>query len=129
MAETIHINFDGRLIGKGRPRFGMGRVYTPAKTLAAETSLGLEAKTMMRQRKLQPLIGPVALTVQTFQVRAKSRKDAHPTGKPDADNILKLVGDSLNKIVWVDDSQIVEISYTRFYGPKDRVFIRVEELA
>lgn len=56
---VIHINFDGRLIGKGRPRFGKGRVYTPAKTLAAETSLGLEAKVVMHQRKLKMLEGPV----------------------------------------------------------------------
>lgn len=125
---VIHINFDGRLIGKGRPRFGKGRVYTPAKTIAAETSLGLEAKVVMHQRKQKPLTSALRLTVNTFQVRAKSRKDLHPIGKPDADNILKLVGDSLNKIVWDDDSQIVAIEYARYYGPTDRVHIRVEEL-
>lgn len=130
MTETVHINFDGKLIGKGRPRFGRGRVYTPAKTLAAETSLGFEAKVVMRQRGLKPLEGPIKLTIHTFQVPPKSRsKDVWPTGKPDADNVLKLAGDALNKIVWNDDSQIVMIDYSRFYGPVDRVFIRVEQLA
>lgn len=113
---------------KGRPRFGNGRVYTPSKTLAAEASLGLEAKVVMRARKLQPLLGPLKLTLHTFQVRPKSRKDAFPTGRPDADNQIKIL-DAFNGIVWKDDSQIVAIDYARFWGPKDRVFIRVEELA
>ena len=38
------------------------------------------------------------------------------TGKPDADNVLKTVGDALNGIVWKDDSQIVSASINKRYG-------------
>lgn len=128
MKAIVHINFDGRLIGKGRPRFGNGRVYTPSKTVAAEASLGFEARVVMRARKLKPFTGALRLSLHVVQVRPKSRKDIHPTGKPDADNQIKLCGDALNKIVWNDDSQIVQVEYLRCYGPTDRVYICVEEL-
>lgn len=42
--------------------------------------------------------------------------DLAPTGKPDFDNIAKAVGDSLNKIVWHDDSQIIVCAFRKFYS-------------
>lgn len=42
--------------------------------------------------------------------------DLSHTSKPDFDNIAKIVGDSLNKIVWKDDSQIVVCSFRKFYA-------------
>lgn len=124
----IHINADGKLAGKGRPRFGNGHAYTPAKTRAAEASLGFEAKVVMLDRKLRPFEGAVKLTIHTFHVRPKSSKKEWPTGKPDFDNVQKTVGDSLNKIVWNDDAQVVQVEYGRYWAAKDRYFIRVEEL-
>lgn len=131
----IHINFDGKLIGKGRPRFGKGRVYTPAKTLAAETSLGYLAKIIMKKCAIQQMKGPVSLFCNVMVAYPKTwskkrRAESHPfyTGKPDADNVLKLVGDSLNGIVWRDDSQVAKISFQRTWWESDHVYIRIEEI-
>ena len=50
-----------------------------------------------------------------------------PTKKPDADNILKVVADSLNQIAYRDDAQIVDTQVRKFYSdrPRIEVLIRV----
>ena len=63
----------------------------------------------------------------------KRRDDAlagviRPTGKPDYDNIGKVV-DALNGIVWVDDSQIVDARIRKLYDERARLVIEVEECA
>ncbi len=128
----VHINFNGKLIGKGRPRFGKGRTYTPAKTVAAEKSLGWEAKLAMAGRPL--FQGPLRLVVNIVSGMPKSwskkkrAETVYITGKPDADNQIKLVGDALNGVVWEDDSQIAEIEFRRVYAHADRVYIQVSEI-
>jgi Holliday junction resolvase RusA-like endonuclease len=47
------------------------------------------------------------------------------TGKPDFDNIAKIVGDALNKIVWKDDSQIIVCSFRKFYASEPGLTVSV----
>lgn len=111
-------------VGKGRARFGKGRVYTPAKTVAAERAIAIHARAAMRSRAPHP--GPVALTVRAvlpipadwpkWRKAAAREKRIFPTGKPDASNVLKLVEDALNGIVWIDDAQVVSEAIHKDYG-------------
>jgi len=39
-----------------------------------------------------------------------------PTKKPDIDNVVKAVCDSINGVVYVDDTQIVDLHATKVYG-------------
>lgn len=39
--------------------------------------------------------------------------------KPDIDNFIKSTLDALNGIVWVDDSQVVEIGARKWYAPQN----------
>ncbi|HBJ02164.1 MAG TPA: RusA family crossover junction endodeoxyribonuclease [Lysinibacillus sp.] len=39
-----------------------------------------------------------------------------PITKPDADNLIKGIKDGCNKVIWYDDSQIVEMNVRRFYS-------------
>jgi Holliday junction resolvase RusA-like endonuclease len=110
--------------GKGRARFGNGRTYTPAKTVAYEGLIALAGQQAMEGRDL--LDQPVQLTVTASFAVPKSwnarRKAEAATGmmfhvsKPDGDNILKAVGDGLNGIVWKDDSQIAMARIMKVYG-------------
>lgn len=134
---TITFVVPGTLRGKGRPRFvrATGRTYTPAETVASESVVRFFGHEAMRGRAL--LEGPVCLSVQIFKLfpqswSAKKRAAIKwVTGRPDTDNLIKLIADSLNGICWKDDAQIAKIEFERTYtatGP-ERAEISISELA
>lgn len=127
--------------GKGRPRMRVitpkaGRsfagVYTDAQTRNYEGMLRQVAAVAMGSRPL--LSGPLMVTVRAlFPVPAswsrRKRSDAlggllRPTGKPDADNLMKVI-DSCNGIVWNDDSQVVDMRVIKRYSEKPSLAIFV----
>lgn len=122
----IVVTIPGELRGKGRPRFARrGRfvqTYTDDATQNAEAWVrSCGAKAMAGAL----LDGPLSITLDIgvpvpASWSAKKRAAAlagatFPTGKPDLDNQLKLVGDALNGVVWRDDKQIVRAVVTRRY--------------
>lgn len=122
--------------GKGRPRFSNAgqfvRVFTDAKTRAFEDRLksaGIEA-----MAGKEPLDEAVSVSIHAFMEvptswSAKKRAmalngDIMPTGKPDWDNLAK-VTDSLNGVVWRDDSLVVRGVVTKLYSDRPRLEISV----
>lgn len=119
---VIRFTIPGRLSGKGRPRFvrANGRVFTPAKTVVMEGIARQFAADAMKG--MTPLEGPLRLSV-VLRINhpmswSKKRKMAtlYVTGKPDLDNVLKLIGDAGNGVVWRDDAQIAQIEFDRRYA-------------
>lgn len=118
----LTITIPGELRGKGRPRFGKGRTYTPAATQNAEAWVRACA---MQAVTGAPLSGPIAVALhigvavpRSWPQKRRAQALAGlvwPTGRPDLDNQLKLVGDALNGIVWADDAQIVRAEVVRRY--------------
>jgi len=114
--------------GKGRPRFGRRgafvSVWTDKKTENYEELLKEVARREMVDAVMR--LGPVTVRMEAAtpvpaswsrkKHAAALRGDLWPTGKPDFDNIAKIVGDALNKIVWKDDSQIVSCVFVKFYS-------------
>jgi Holliday junction resolvase RusA-like endonuclease len=45
----------------------------------------------------------------------------------DLDNVFKSVADAMNKIVFVDDSQVVQMTAKKLYGEEPRVVVSVRE--
>lgn len=133
----IRFTVPGLPQGKGRARFGNGRTYTPAKTVAYEGLIALAGQQAMAGREL--LTAPVYIQVHAFfpipaswskkrRVAAATRLTWH-TGKPDGDNVLKAVGDGLNGIVWKDDSQVAFAKVLKHYADTPRLEVFVEPLA
>lgn len=136
----IHIVVNGAPVGKGRPRFfirrnpGRGKVLgaeTPTKTLNYEAILSMRGAEAMAGR--HPLDGPLEVIVTAFMPIAASwskKKTAAALegsirpGKPDADNLLKVL-DALNGIVWRDDAQIAEARISKLYDTDPRLEIEV----
>jgi Holliday junction resolvase RusA-like endonuclease len=48
-----------------------------------------------------------------------------PAKKPDADNIMKAIADALNGIAYKDDSQIVNVTITKWYSDTPRVEVAI----
>lgn len=130
----ITIELAGEPKGKGRPRFARatGHTYTPAATRSYEAALRYAAQEAMAGKP--PLEGALSLRVEAYlpipaswskrkQLRA-SMILIRPTTKPDFDNLMKPL-DALNKVVWRDDSQIVTVSFAKFYSERPRLVVGV----
>jgi Holliday junction resolvase RusA-like endonuclease len=136
MKDALIFVVPGLPQGKGRARFGNGRAYTPAKTVAYEGLVAMAGHQAMNGR---PLIeGPVYMLVNAFfpipKSWSKAKREAAltgtvwHTGKPDGDNILKAVGDALNEVAFKDDSQVAFAKITKRYAETARVEVMIEEL-
>lgn len=112
--------------GKGRPRFGNGRTYTDAKTVAAEEAIRFQ----LRQLETLPMFeGPLRVDVFFFLKRPKSApKRTHPTVRYDIDNLIKLLLDACNGLLWADDCQVCAITASKRYDVKEWIRIAVEEM-
>ena len=52
---------------------------------------------------------------------------ARPIKKPDMDNVVKIIADSLNGIAYHDDTQIVDCQIRKFYSETPRVVVTIKE--
>ena len=115
-------------MGKQRPRIvSRGRfstAYTPKPTRDWTTSAQKQIRKLWTGDPI-PAGVPVALSLVSVHKRPQRlmrKKDPaerlyKPT-KPDADNVAKIVLDSLNGLVWTDDAQVCELSVSQFYAAK-----------
>ena len=123
---------------KGRPRFTKnGSPYTPEDTAIYENLVKVE---YIRQCKKQRFPDDAQLEMRIFayysipKSASKKRKDEmmkgtiRPTKKPDIDNIVKIIADSLNQVAYKDDSQIIEMTVTKHYSEEPRVTVLIEDM-
>ena len=126
---TIYI--PGDPVGKQRPRVANGHAYTPSKTKEYEEKVAWAYK----QAGGQMIEGAVQMTVIILKAIPRSTPkykrgqmldgEILPTQRPDCDNVLKTVMDSLNGVAYQDDSQVVYAEVVRFYDDVAGVFVSV----
>ena len=124
-------------VGKGRPKFARrGKfvsTYTPAKTRQAEQTIGFALSLIIPKLGMHSLLmGPLECEIICYIPRCKSvTKRTYPTTKPDLDNYAKTVFDSMNGLIYYDDSQIINAICRKRYASDTQpvgIFIRIEEL-
>lgn len=126
---------EGKIKGKARPRVFNGRAITPADTVHYENWVRL----CYQQQKGNYLEGSIRARIIAYykvpksytkkRVQAIREGLEQPQKKPDADNIAKIILDSLNKIAYEDDSQITELTIIkRFTEDTERVEFELEEI-
>lgn len=97
--QEFTLSLPGDPVAKARPRVYQGHAITPKKTLHAEERIFAEFRRCYPHAK--PLTGPVSVEAEFWMSKQ---------GKPDIDNLLKLVLDALNALAYTDDAQIMHIS-------------------
>lgn len=136
----IEIRLDGDPVAKGRHRHRLnkktGVVFThpDPKTARFEDRLAWAAQVTMAGRPL--LTGALVVVVDAYRSipvswsRSKQAAalsgELRPTTTPDWDNIGKIV-DALNRVVWVDDAQIVDGQARKFYSDRPRLEILIKK--
>lgn len=136
--KSILFEIMGEPIAQGRPRAGKsfaGKtvLYDPAKSRDFKQYVSLIAS-QYAPRKL--ITGPIHLSVDIYRMTPKKYQTKPkqqlieqgmllPTTKPDVDNYVKGVKDGISKIIWQDDSQIVNLNVRKFYSMTPRVVVRI----
>lgn len=133
---VIRFEVPGEPRGKGRPRFTKtGHTYTDSETRAYENKIVAYYRKACGGYRL-PDEKFISVDVAAFYPIPKSATKAataemaagtrFPSRKPDIDNVLKAVLDSLNGVAYKDDSRVVLVSASKFYGHEPRLVIEIK---
>jgi Holliday junction resolvase RusA-like endonuclease len=74
------------------------------------------------------LLGPLQLDAIFHMPKPKSlpkRKPSWPAKKPDADKLLRSLGDSLTGVIWRDDAQVVDCAVKKIYSDAPGVDVTI----
>lgn len=123
--NQITFEIKGTPIPLERARHGKGRTYDTARNKSAKEAVAWEGRAAMGSQK--PFKGPVKMRVACLfewpKSYTKSRRQRcygnMKDTKPDLDNLVKLVKDALNGIFYDDDSQVCEITATKFFTSQE----------
>mgnify|MGYP003148547160 CR=1 FL=1 len=131
--EEIMLTFPGTPIPLSRPRFGRhGKVYTPSKCQEAKRRIAIRALAAMNKKN--PISTAVDVEFVFYMPQPKKPKLHQRNGcahlsRPDLTNLIKLVEDALNGIVWTDDCIIARIDAQKKYGTETKTVVVVRPLA
>lgn len=119
-----------------------GRIMTTVRDAGGEKTANWRSHvTSVAREQYQgdPLQGPLAMLVLFVMPRIKghfrANGDIKPnaptfhTVKPDTTKLLRALEDSLTKICWIDDTQIVVQLAAKKYGNKPGAFVFIASLA
>lgn len=140
MTESVHFVVPGAPRGKERPRIGKvgghAVAFTPPKTRSEEGAIRMFASAAMAGRP--PMEGPLELRLlarypipQSWSKKKQEKAlkgELKPVVKPDLDNVIKIQKDSMNVIIWKDDSQVVRILAEKQYSETPNVEIYVSRV-
>ena len=136
----VSFSIPGEPKGKQRPysgkdKFGHTIMFTPAQTRNYENWVKTMYMVECRNKKLSGAIE--AVITGYFRVpKSESKKRRglmlqnliHYTKKIDCDNMAKIILDSLNKIAYDDDKQVVRLTVEKLYAEDDRVEVTLREI-
>ena len=130
----ISIDLYGEPTPMNRPRFARTKKSFVCYDNQSKIKEGFKWQIKSQYRE-SPLICPVVIDVSFYMPIPKSTPKRilnhmqlgqyHHIKKPDIDNLQKFLLDCLNGILFVDDSQVIEIRARKIYSSKVGTFIRV----
>ena len=128
---------EGTIRGKQRPQFKKktGKAFTPNQTINYENWI----KHCYIEQSNKLLQGAIRVRIEIYYSVPKSYSKRkieaikggtdYPMKKPDCDNVVKIVLDSLNKIAYDDDKQVVELTVLkRWTFDNERIEFEMEEI-
>ena len=138
MWKKIKFTILGNPNGKGRPRFSTntGRAYTPKKTTMYENLVRIEYGIQCNNFRFDDDAMLDMRILAFYEIpKSTSKKKRNlmlsgmlrPTKKPDMDNVVKIIADSLNKVAYRDDTQIVDCQCRKFYSDTPRVEVIIAQ--
>ncbi len=133
----IRFTVMGEPQGKARPRFSFktGKTYTPKNTKDYENHVKSYASLL--NRKFNRNI-PLEVNIKAYyKMPASTSKKVKiqmangeilPTKKPDCDNVIKIILDALNGVLYEDDAQVCRVNFEKLYSDKPCVSISIKTI-
>jgi Holliday junction resolvase RusA-like endonuclease len=140
-AQPITVSLLGEPVAFARMRIAArtGAHFVPAPQRNAMAALRIEAANTMLQCGAEVLDEPLQLELLAeLPIPAswsKKKRNAailglvRPTGRPDLDNVYKLMADAFNGVVFRDDALIVTMRCRKVYGLQPKLVVCVSPLA
>lgn len=128
----------GPVQGKARARTVNGHSYTPQNTVLYENWIKQCFTEQCKHRwfNKEPLnmviwaMFPITKSTSKKDKKLMAEWKIHPTKKPDADNIAKVICDALNGVAYGDDTQVINLSVKKRYTDKEpKVIVYIEEMS
>jgi len=145
--KGIKFVVQGEPQGKGRPRFvarynpatgkSFGKAHTPEKTILYENLIKTEYEIQTNSYRFpdDAMLDMRILAYYSIPKSVSKKKRnmmleglIRPTKKPDMDNVMKVVADSLNQVAYKDDTQIVDSQCRKFYSEEPRVEVIIRQI-
>ena len=139
--KKVEFIIPGEPKGKGRPRVvrrqGFSRTFTPDETIAYENLVKVEYGLQSDHYKfsdgsfIEMLIRayyPIPKSTSKKRREMMLGGELRPAKKPDMDNVIKIIADSLNQIAYRDDTQIVTVKCYKYYSDDPCVKVTLTEL-
>ena len=130
MSKVLRITIQEEPQAKGRSRIvsvnGKFHSYTPERTKVAQNAILL--RLMRHQADCFPKDTPIKLTAVFYRTKSKylPKRETLPFRKPDLDNMLKLLSDAANGVLFVDDAQLTTIRVSKRWTDKDAGYITIK---
>ncbi len=132
----IKFTVPGKPAAKQRPRLNRKNgVFTPKTTRIYENSVKTCFMSSEGGKRLKSFISASIFAFfpipESYSKKKKNQIRAgrvYPDKKPDADNIAKIILDSLNGLAYDDDKQIVDLRVFKRYSDNAKVVVELEEI-
>lgn len=136
--NVLKIEIPGVIQPQERPRFSRRGKNVVTHDAPKSKNFKDFVKLVAWQNKPSELItGPIKLQADIYIMPPKkyhtgpkraliASGELRPTKKPDLDNLIKGIKDGCNKIIWHDDSQIVDMTVRKFYSEQPRAEVTIE---
>ena len=126
------LSFDvpGEARAWARARRGGARYFVDERTASYKRRVATVAAAERNARALDLLAAdvPVRLHIVVAIGRpASARRRLAPTRKPDLDNFAKAILDACNRVLWLDDAQVVELTVRKLWGDSPGAVIAISD--
>ena len=131
--RTVSFTFNLEPTGKARPRVvvknGRTMAFTPKRTAHAEQLIRAQVAAEGGGEFFEAGV-PLHLDIEFVMAKPPSapKKRRWPVTKPDIDNCYKLVTDALERFLYSNDSQIVEVFMSKTYGEQPCIRLVASEV-
>lgn len=124
----------GEPTGKARPRVTKWGTHNTEKTVLYENLVKMCYQEQCKEYTEKPLVAFIEIyygipkSTPKKNIKPMLEGKIRPCKKPDIDNVCKIIFDALNGIAYKDDTQIVSLIASKWYGETARVEVEFKEV-